>query len=444
MRIPLYAVMSNFLVQNDGSNRSSQCSNHPAQSRVEIWEFTQTMDGFTGSKHNVLQHVNNITLPMGFGMVITRSYRRVIILACRRSGQPRTSLSSEINWQKEARLHKCNCPFELFLVGGSDTSWRWNIRDGHHNHPPSAVSAIPQARHLPSATAVEIQGLLLAGITPRRIQLTLSNAHPNLPLLQSDIKNYIYHKSQIDCTGHTASDAIIAKLSADGDLFQSFIDSEGRLIGLLYTTPTARSLCRRFSTVLLVDCTYKTNKHKFPCFRILGFTAANSYFTAAVVFMLRETTDWYERSLKAFLDIMGPGFVTPSVILSDREPALAQALVSVLPAVKHIFCLWHIEKNIATNCKTGLSNEEFNTFMWDWKNWIVGAESHVILADGILSLESKYKAKRQFASIMDYIDGLLHDRIRYVHAWIDLHLHLGQRNTSRVEGGASSYEGQSQ
>ena len=203
-------------------------------------------------------------------------------------------------------------------------------------------------------------------------------------------------------------------------------------MGLLYTTPPARALCQRFSTVLVADCTYKTNKYKLPCFHIVGFTASNSNFTAAVGFMLRETTDWYERSLTAFLEIMGP--LSIKVFLTDREPALGTALRRVLPTIKQIFCLWHIEKNISANCKTGLSGDEFNEFVHDWKKWIVEAETEESLEEGIEGIRAKYQRKRQFETILDYIAMLLHDKESYCHAWTDQHLYLGQRNTSRVEG----------
>ena len=49
-----------------------------AQSNLEIQEFTQTMDGFIGSKDDVLPHVNSITLSIKVGVVITRSYRTII------------------------------------------------------------------------------------------------------------------------------------------------------------------------------------------------------------------------------------------------------------------------------------------------------------------------------------------------------------------------------
>ena len=148
--------------------------------------------------------------------------------------------------------------------------------------------------------------------------------------------------------------------------------------------------------------------------------------------MLRETVDWYERSLTAFLEIMTP--LDIKVILTDREPALASAIRAIMPAVKQIYCLWHIEKNIVTNCKSGLSTDELTSFINDWKTSIVQAETVEGLGEGIESLRQKYQHQRQFEKSMEYADRLLLDKEYYVHAWTDQYCHLGQRNTSRVEG----------
>ena len=56
------------------------------------------------------------------------------------------------------------------------------------------------------------------------------------------------------------------------------------------------------------------------------------------------------------------------------------------------------------------------------------------LEEGINSLQSRYLVERQFAKIMEYIDKLLHNKQSYVHAWTNQYCHLGQRNTSRIEG----------
>ena len=118
-------------------------------------------------------------------------------------------------------------------------------------------------------------------------------------------------------------------------------------------------------------------------------------------------------------------------MLTNCELALATALAIVLPAVKHLYCLWHIEKNIA---KIGLTGDKFNNFMHDWKTSIVQAETEERLEEGINSLRSRCIVKPQFVKIMEYIDKLLHDKQSYVRAWTDQYCHLGPRNTSRIEG----------
>ncbi|CAD6587090.1 MAG: hypothetical protein TREMPRED_004658, partial [Tremellales sp. Tagirdzhanova-0007] len=102
------------------------------------------------------------------------------------------------------------------------------------------LSLVPDALRPPSAAADQIHGLALAGVTAKRSRLTLSTAQPNLPLNLKDINNHVYRKGRVDRMEHSASEAIITKLGNDGALFRSFVDGEGRLVGLLYTTPTAR------------------------------------------------------------------------------------------------------------------------------------------------------------------------------------------------------------
>ena len=66
------------------------------------------------------------------------------------------------------------------------------------DHPPSALSAIPQACRLPAAAGEQIQVLASAGVTPKQIQSMLLTTWPNLPLSQRDIVNYIYRRERTD------------------------------------------------------------------------------------------------------------------------------------------------------------------------------------------------------------------------------------------------------
>jgi hypothetical protein len=146
-------------------------------------------------------------------------------------------------------------------------------------------------------------------------------------------------------------------------------------------------------------------------------------------------TQWYTRAFKAFKSIIGPT-VIPHVFLTDREPALAAALSTIYPDSERVYCLWHILKNIATNCKTGLTKEEYDGFIADWLACIQRAPSEEALAEGILMIAEKYKGegKEQFRGIIGYTEQLMDHKTYFIQAWTDQWLHLGNRNTSRGEG----------
>ena len=48
----------------------------------------------------------------------------------------------------------------------------------------------------------------------------------------------------------------------------------------------------------------------------------------------------------------------PSVIVSDRELALMNAIHIVFPRTMNLLCIWHIEKNVLRNCKGHFEKEE--------------------------------------------------------------------------------------
>ncbi|KAL4568210.1 hypothetical protein LXL04_023817 [Taraxacum kok-saghyz] len=53
----------------------------------------------------------------------------------------------------------------------------------------------------------------------------------------------------------------------------------------------------------------------------------------------------------------------PSVIMTDRELALMNAIKKVFPNMTNLLCIWHIEKNVLPHCKKYFDAEEFDNFM---------------------------------------------------------------------------------
>ncbi|CAG8768418.1 23976_t:CDS:2 [Cetraspora pellucida] len=61
------------------------------------------------------------------------------------------------------------------------------------------------------------------------------------------------------------------------------------------------------------------------------------------------------------------GIEKPKVIVTDRELALMHALEHTFPDSKNLLCIWHIEKNILTKCKSHFcTEEEWVAFLQCW------------------------------------------------------------------------------
>src|SRR5579871_2251040 len=83
--------------------------------------------------------------------------------------------------------------------------------------------------------------------------------------------------------------------------------------------------------ILLMDCTYRTNKYKLPLLHILGCTNLQTFFSAGFCFLHNETQEDYYWAISNFL--LKTGTSEPRVFISDQEDALKLAARSLLPRV---------------------------------------------------------------------------------------------------------------
>ncbi len=112
--------------------------------------------------------------------------------------------------------------------------------------------------------------------------------------------------------------------------------------------------------ILLLDYTYKTNYYRMPLCIISGVTGLNTSFYISFAFLslvLLSLQQFYKGG-----NILGPIFVD-----TDCEKALICALQDVMPFTKNTVCLWYVDKNVLTNCKSSFDIEEsWQKFYNDW------------------------------------------------------------------------------
>ncbi|XP_052210141.1 uncharacterized protein LOC127813254 [Diospyros lotus] len=77
-----------------------------------------------------------------------------------------------------------------------------------------------------------------------------------------------------------------------------------------------------------MDCTYKTNRYRYPLLQIVGVTSTELTFPVAFAFMDHEYEDNYTWAMERLQSLMGSN-IFPRVVVTDRELALINAIHKV-------------------------------------------------------------------------------------------------------------------
>ena len=388
---------------------------------------------------------------LGFTISTTRSHagKGWGYLGCSLGGRHRTAKGQDYEMvRKQAIQSRRNgCPFKIRAWRLDTDQWTFTTADNTHNHPPSQTRTLSSLRKLTYTADVEkfVRDEVDNRVRPRQILKNLAKQHPAAQLLPRDIQNIAYARRAAVRTGHTATEACILQLRDSTELHKPFLNQQRQLVGLVFTTPTARALLHRFPTVLSMDCTYKTNQHGLPMLHISGFSSTNQTFTCAVAFLSQETTSWYSLALAAFLDLVDPSRqLKIRVIITDREVALIHAVEEHLPAAYRLTCLWHLGENIELKIKSSFehlddSTEAARTFRDRYLSKVVRARTEAEMNAEMDAMDSDH-AEAPHQRALQYVRNLLSFKERFVAAFTDDHPHLGQRNNSRLEGNHAAFK----
>jgi hypothetical protein len=150
------------------------------------------------------------------------------------------------------------------------------------------------------------------------------------------------------------------------------LSSSGKLMNLFFVHPGSIHLARINHHVALLDERYKTNRYKLPLLHVIGQAASNQSFTIAFCFLAYEDQDNYTWAVNCLKQLVWRSEQTPKVFITDCNNALQNALAEVFPGLQANLCMWHINKNITTNCKRhftgGTLDNSWEKFLSLWRN----------------------------------------------------------------------------
>ena len=390
------------------------------------------------SQEDMMNYLQSCARAMGFALVKKRSKAgKQVLLQCDRGGKYVFRPVIPGHAQRQTSTRRINCPYEVYgsLRSGA---WRAVLKNGEHNHDASEAAAHPAHRKLDETSRELVHALSTAGAPPATALLTLKQRNPENVTIAKDISNETARWRRASLNGLSPLQALLRDADTS-DWITAYRQSNaesanaaGQLQGLFLMHRHSQVLTKTYHHVVAMDSTYRTTRTKMPLLHVVGMTATNRTFTVALVYLLKETREFFIWALEQLKEHLQEW---PRVVVTDRDAGLIAAVHHVFPAATHLLCFWHIEMNVLSHGKRayGRDVDAFNDFMQQWKRF--QAEQDYDRAMEIWNRLAGVLAVQQ-PDLLNYLNRVwLPERAKFMHAETKFYAHFGNTTSSRVESG---------
>ncbi len=174
----------------------------------------------------------------------------------------------------------------------------------------------------------------------------------NLFFKNQDIYNEQHQLWQQNLDGLTPIHALMHTLFQDAQWFVRYYPHSGPIGRLFFVGRLSERISKVSWEVFLLDCIYKTNHYWMLLCVNSGVTGLNTSFYIGFTFLSSETYTDYGWVLLSLQQFYNEGNIPDPIFVGiDCKKALICTLQDVIPFTKYTVCLWHIDKNVFTNCK---------------------------------------------------------------------------------------------
>lgn len=252
------------------------------------------------SREALFQSINAWAAPRGYAFINGRSTKersgkQTITYTCdRRRNHPIIQRER----RRKTTTRTTGCEFSVLGKDSLDkTTWTVKHRSDKrfcvHNHEPSwDPTAHPIHRTLSKEGASQVATLTNAGIAPKGIR-TYIRQNTSSIATQQDIYNRIADARREACEGQSSINALANQLFKEGFWSQFQTGSDDRVKAVLFAHPDSVVYLQSYPDVLILDCTYKTNKYGMSLLDVIGVDACQRSFCIAFAFLGGETEEEY-------------------------------------------------------------------------------------------------------------------------------------------------------
>jgi MULE transposase domain len=254
------------------------------------------------SKDEVLEKLNLFAKDHGFALVTKRSVliRKTWYFGCDRGGEYREQKylkpGQRRRFNTTTRLNGCKFQIRAQLKDGA---WSLSLSHGEHNHEPSQdYRAHPTHRRILFSKADQETAVRLyqSGAKTKTVMSNLREKyHGTCPVTRQDLSNFRHRMVGEALQGRSPIQALLDEIDEDSDIMsKTLVDNENQITHLFLVHRKSVDIIRQNHDILLMDCTYKTNRYRMPLLNIIGVTSMHTTINLGFVFMHREKETDYE------------------------------------------------------------------------------------------------------------------------------------------------------
>jgi hypothetical protein len=404
-----------------------------------------------GSYEEALDALRNHGMQHGYGFHIQRKWphnsevKTRYYYQCDKSKTHRSKATV-----RSTSTRATGCPFKLVIFkmkseddDSTNEQWVLQVTNKEHNHEPSLHASAHLAYHKRTAAQTDtIQSMTRAGSRPMEILTALQQQDPDTLVTAQNVRNDRAKVRAEHLNGRSPIETLLDDLSSPEWIFDVKRDSDNRVQYLFFAHKKQVEMQRANPDVLMMDCTYRTNKYKLPLLHILGCTNLQTFFSAGFCFLRNETQLDYHWAVSTFL--YKTGTPQPRVFISDHEDALKSSARQLLPRVPQLLCVWHVNKNVQTKVQLEWRTSEAKTkeekkAMEDQRSDFMGRWNQIVYSKTEAEFESKWKALQNDYKNQDALCRYLRKnqypvRHQWARPWTSQHRHYGTTSTSPLEG----------
>ncbi|KAH6787647.1 hypothetical protein C2S52_007199, partial [Perilla frutescens var. hirtella] len=395
------------------------------------------------SKEDLVAWARETGKKLGYIIIIVSSQSRIggrkarLRLACERSGTyklPKNIISTDTMSRKRTGTKKIGCPFMLQGVKlEKDDDWLVKVICEIHNHPPiEHFEGHSFVGRLNKDEETILSDMTNNMIRPRNILMTIKEKNKKNTTTMKTIYNVRHRYRMVEKAGRSQMQQLMKKLNECNYVEWHRTNYLTDCIrDLFWAHPSSLEILHAFPSVLIMDCTYKTNRYGLPLLEIVGVTCTDLTFSIAFVYMESEREENYTWAMEKLKSIM-PSNILLEVIVTDRDLALMNSIRSVFPSTTNLQCRFHITKNVLANSRKLFERKEkCDAFMSAWSVLMLSSTENEY-AKILKSIDNDYK---DYPGVLKYVKDtwLTPYKQRFVAAWTNKIMHFGNLTTNRAE-----------